>query len=103
MIAKHIKIKDLPKGFFKSQLQKLVVSDDTSVPVVAITGGANDWAAYIGWPTLDKIKPDRVDDSVKFYCDTLSTTTGAAYNGDKLSRSEAFSIFPEMRGVMYRE
>jgi hypothetical protein len=103
MESKTIAIKDLPDGYFKEQLTKFA-NEEAEVNVVVVMGFADDWAAYIGWPSFDQIKPEHKDnDSIQYYCRAVRAAQHVADHGDKLSKREACAIFPAMNPERYRE
>ena len=59
--SKNIKIKDLPMGYYRAKLLEFVKDpENADVNVVATGGGAQDWAAYCGWPEFEQIKPELI-------------------------------------------
>lgn len=94
---KQVMIKDLPKGYFKEQLAKMATSTDVKVWVVAVEGGAKDWAAYCGFPSfLDEMRPE-FHDNFAFYIDNVSDPLGVANSGDKFPADEAMQLFPNIK------
>lgn len=98
MQKKQIKVKDLPEGYFKGQLTQLVIDPEIAVVwVVAKEGRANDWAAYIGWPTLGQLKPQfQPSSNYQYYCERVHFSNDVADRGDKLDEATAREIFPEI-------
>lgn len=88
-----IPIELLPECYAKEQLLKLAVVSTIQVYVVARTGWANDWSAYIGYP-LRTILPHEYD--------MLTFPDGVASNGDKLDREVAETLFPIFKHLSYR-
>jgi hypothetical protein len=100
--VREVIIDDLPNGYSKEQLQKMVVNSSlTSVNVVAVKGYANDWSAYIGFPSIFNIK-DTSNNSYAYYCLEVHDPDGVARNGDKISEREARELFPEFEDLYYR-
>ena len=64
-------------------------SNDHAVVIVAVEGGDNDWAAYIGASDCTEYEEDAVRD--------------VACNGSKLSREMATLLFPHITGLAYRD
>lgn len=103
-VALHIKVKDLPEGYFKERLMLIALNHDTEVWVVATFGWVNDWSAYIGWPAELSEYGDK-QDTTHWYRLHLSTEGGTENNGDKISEAEAKEVFknyPNIVKLSYR-
>lgn len=87
-----IPIELLPGGP-KEALLRLATSTAVRVYVVARTGYANDWSAYIGYP-LQTSQPHEYD--------MLTFPEGVASNGDKLDKATAEALFPYLKERRYR-
>lgn len=99
--TKEIIIDNLPDGYSKEQLQKLVKNSSVAnVNVVAVVGYANDWSAYIGFPLLFELN-DQDDENMYYYCTQVRFSLGVASNGDKLSEREAKEIFGNQFDHLY--
>jgi hypothetical protein len=103
-VVKELTIASLPDCYYKEQLSKLVVDPATAkVFVVAVPGYANDWSAYIGWPDFDSILVLLRRGDGAYYSQFVRTPEQVAKSGDKLGRETAEQIFPEMKGLAYRD
>jgi hypothetical protein len=94
-IHKQVAIQDLPFGYVKEQLLKIAASPETKVIVVASYGYVHDWSCYIGWP-LELNMYGKMMDDTGYYREAFKTWQGVAMHGDKLSRTEANILFPEV-------
>lgn len=102
---REITVANLPDCYFKEILTSMVTDvNKATVNVVAKKGVIEDWAAYIGYPSYDFIKPElRGSIEINYYCSTLRTVTQVLAYGDKLDKQIAEIIFPEWRDKRYRE
>jgi len=103
LASKSIPIADLPDGYTKKQLQRISLNEQVKVNVVATGGHANDWAAYIGFPSwVHEVKPEHRTREMYYYCEEVSSVIGVMQHGDKLSMQEAITLFPEFSHLRYR-
>jgi len=63
-------------------------SNGFAVAIVAVQGGARDWAAYIGGTDRTEHEMDAIEDAMR--------------HGSKLSRTEAVALFPQLNPKTYR-
>ena len=101
--AKNLAIAELPKCYFRESLTSMVKDASVArVNVVAKRGGrGDDWAAYIGWPTLKDLKQEHVSDYTVHLCTRVVSVNQVLYYGDKLSESVAALIFPRWNEAFY--
>jgi hypothetical protein len=102
MFTKEISVKDLPAGYFKDRLTEFVLDTQSTVKVVAVNGAVGDWAAYIGWPEFDALKPHYQTDDFAYNCTMTGGFDQVADHGDKLSCEEASAIFTALKPERYR-
>jgi len=93
-----IPIELLPDCYAKEQLLTLAPLSTTQVYVVARTGYAEDWAAYIGYPLC--VKPEYEGQQAAYL--NLLTPHGVLSNGDKLDQATAEVLFPYLKERSYR-
>ena len=98
---KRVVVADLPLGYCKEHFISMAkVPGVTEVIVVASMGYANDWSCYIGWP-LELNPYGKMMDATGYYQEAFSTWQGVAMHGDKLSRTEAYALFPEISSELH--
>ena len=101
---KHVTLEQLPpmcghREFF----EKVCVSTQAKVFVVAKEGAVKDWACYIGWPVIETImESERYRIGAESYCAQLDNPVGVLSNGDKLNEQEALMLFPNWEHLKYR-
>jgi len=97
MLSMILSVSNLPSGYYKAQLSSRVSDPlEATVAVVAKEGMAGDWAAYIGWPKLEELKPQFQGSAEnQYYCSRIHTTDQVAELGDKLSEDEARQLFSQ--------
>lgn len=98
---KEISINNLPNCYAKECLLKIVTDPEATVNVVAVTGYAKDWSAYIGFPHIDFIK-DKSKNNYEYYCSQVRNPYGVASNGDKIEEKTARQLFPQFKKLNYR-
>ena len=102
-IYRYISIRDLPEGYFKEQLTKLVEDDKTQVCVVGVCSGGPDWAAYIGWPAFHLLKREHQSSHNEYYSKHVKELEDVKNQGDKLPEDDAREIFPQLaKSFRYR-
>lgn len=95
-------VADLPDCYVKEQLTKFVIDPSVArIWVVAVEGSISDWAAYIGWPTIEHLADQNNHEHV-YYAMSLHNPESVMNNGDKLPESVARKLFPHIR-LAYRE
>lgn len=94
-----VKVCDLPEGYYKGRLSEMVVNSDVRVWVVAEEGSIGDWAAYIGWPQFNEIRPECRSPEVMYYTTSHRLPEDVMALGDKLSREEAVALFPDFNDL----
>ena len=103
LMFKRVAIKDLPEGYYKEQMTKIAKSTDCEVNAVCVKGGADDWAAYIGWvTTFSELKEEYQTYDGQWHVENNSSVPDVMDHGDKLTAEEAIVLFPIMSIKRYR-
>lgn len=97
-----LSISQLPDSYFKQQLIDLVMDANRAMVNVVATKGSIDWAAYIGFPSIENLKPEKINSNTIYYCCSVQDLEGVASNGDKLSEADAIFLFPQYKDKVYR-
>lgn len=95
--TKIIKVKNLPEFPRKIDFERIAVSEESEVIIVAVKGyGDNDWCAYTGlpYPCIP---------GYEGYFPEFSTREGVARSGDKLYSRDAVLLFPEYKSLIYND
>lgn len=102
VLAKCIRIEDLPDCFYKERLFDMVDDTKRTLWVVGKPGKNEDWSAYIGHPDISAWKPEHVEDMLSYMMSRLHRPEGTMSNGDKLPKAAARALFPEFAERKYR-
>ena len=101
MTCKNVKISELPDGYFREQLTKLVYPVSpvaVDVNVVAVEGEVSDFAVYCGWPAAEYLNGS----SGAWDAENIREPGDVARNGGKFPEKEARILFPELSELRYR-
>lgn len=104
LMFKVVKVADLPNGYYKQQLTRLVEDPMVAdVVVLAKEGHNDDWACYIGWPKYEHLKMSARNAAALYCTQTIRTAHQVMEHGDKFPEEEAKQLFPEITHLTYRE
>jgi hypothetical protein len=89
-------IGSLPKGEARNRLIA-IVSDPGIATVVVVAIRRDGWQAYIGYPSIEEVRPElQTSGEIQYMCTKCQSTEQVSQLGAKLTADEARKIFPKL-------
>lgn len=98
VLTRTVRVMDMPQGFTRDGLERIARDPfNVFVHVIASLDKNGGWAAYVGFPAPNDVKPEfHGDATIMYYARVLSDIEGAMREGDWLARHEAEALFPNV-------